>query len=97
MAGLVSPSRIAAANTCASTASPAVTSNWTSAAVSQQHEELAPALLQALAVVSEMLETTTREAAAAGRPTREATQLAKEKDGVPSALGPHSSSSAVTT
>ena len=97
MVGLVSPLGMAAANICASTVSPAVTSNWTRAAVSQQHEALAPALLQALAVVSEMLEMTTREAAAAGRPTSEATQLAKEKAGVPSAFTPHSSSSAVTT
>ena len=77
--------------------STAVTANCTRAAVSQQHAELAPALPQALEVVSEMLETATREAAAAGRPTREATQLAKEKAGVPSALGPHSCSSAVTS
>ena len=40
--------------------------------------------------MSEMLETTTREVEAAGRPTREATQLAKEKAGVPSEFMLHS-------
>ncbi|KAA6417395.1 MAG: hypothetical protein FRX49_12644 [Trebouxia sp. A1-2] len=66
------------------------------AAVSQQQEELAPGLLHELAVVSETLETTTREVEAEGRPTREATQLAKEKAGVPSEFTPHSSTSAAT-
>ena len=77
--------------------STAVTSNCTRAADSQQQEGLAPPLPHLLAVVSVMLVTSTREAAAAGRPTRDATQLAKEKAPVPSALGPHISSSAVTT
>ena len=79
---------VAKAWACA--ASTAVTSNCTTAAVSQQQEELAPGLLHEPAVVSEMLETTTREVEAAGRPTREATQLAKEKAGVPSEFMPHS-------
>ena len=97
MAGPVSPSGMAPAYACASTALPAVTSNWTCAAVSQQQEELAPALPQALALVSLMLVTTTLEAAAAGKPTREATQLAKAKAAVTSAFTPHSSSWEVTT
>ena len=87
---------MAPANAVACAWSTAVTSNRTRAAESQQQEELAPALLQLLAVVSVVLVTSTREAAAAGRPTRDATQLAKEKDGVPSALGPHKSTSAET-
>ncbi len=85
---------VAKAWACA--ASTAVTSNCTMAAVSQQQEELAPGLLHKLAVVSETLETTTREVKAEGRPTREATQLAKEKAGVPSEFTPHSSTSAAT-
>jgi len=85
---------VAKAWACA--ASTAVTSNCTMAAVSQQQEELAPGLLHELAVVSETLETTTREVEAEGRPTRKATQLAKEKAGVPSEFTPHSSTSAAT-
>ena len=88
---------MAPANAAACAWSTAATSNWTRAAESQQQEELAPALPQLLAVVSVVVVTSTREAAAAGRPTRAATQLAKEKAGVPSALGPHNSTSAVTT
>ena len=65
--------------------------------MSQQQEELAPALLQELAVVSETLETTTREVSAEGRPTRDATQLAKEKAGLPSEFTPHSWTSAPTS
>ena len=84
------------AKACACAASTAVTSNCTMAAVSQQQEELAPGLLQELAVVSETLETRTREVEAEGRPTRVATQLAKEKAGVPSEFTPHSSTSAAT-
>ena len=67
-----------------------MTSNRTTVAVSQQQEELEPALPQAAAVVSVMLEGTTREVSAEGKPTKEATQLAKEKAGVPSELTPHS-------
>ena len=97
MAGAVSPCDMTSANATAWFMSTAVTSNWTMVAVSQQHEELAPAPPQALAVVSEVFVTITREAAAAGRPTKDATQLAKEKDGVPSVFGPHSASSVLTT
>ena len=97
MAGAVSPCDMAPAKAAAWAWSTAVTSNWTRAAESQQQEELAPALPQLLAVVSVVLVTCTRAAAAAGRPTRDATHLAKAKAPVPSALGPHTSTSPVTT
>ena len=80
----------------ACTWSTAETSNWTKVAVSQQHEELAPALPQTLPVVSLMMRGITLEASAGARPSCAAAQLAKEKDGVPSAFGPHSASTAVT-
>ena len=77
--------------------STADTSNCTMTALSQQHEELAPALLQAPAVVSLMLLTLTLEASAGAKPSCAAAQLAKEKAGVPSALGPQSCSWEVTS
>ena len=83
MAGPVRPPDMMLAKAWACAASTAVTSNCTMAAVSQQQEELAPGLLHALAVVSETLETRTREVEAEGRPTREATQLAKERQACP--------------
>ena len=98
MAGAVRPGDRAPAKAPAWLWSTAVTSNCTRAAVSQQQELLAPSLPQALSRVSEVLVTRTREAAAAaGRGSREARQVAKEKAGVPSAFTPHTSTSPVTS
>ena len=76
--------------------STAVTSNCTRAAESQQQEELAPPLPHLLAIVSLMKWGMTLKDSAGARPSCAAAQLAKEKDGVPSASGPHSCSWAVT-
>ena len=65
--------------------------------MSQQQEVLAPAVPQAAAVVSLMLRGTTLEASAGAKPSCEATQLAKEKAGVPSEFTPHSCSSVETS
>ena len=87
---------MAPANAAACAWFTAVTSNWTRAAESQQQEELAPALPQLLVVVSLITWGMTLKASAGARPSWAAAQLAKEKEGVPSALGPHSCSWAVT-
>ncbi len=97
MAGLVRLPGMAAANASACAASTADTSNCTKTAVSQQQEEFAPAVPQAAAVVSLMLLGMTLEASAGAKPNCVATQLAKEKAGVPSEFTPHSCSSVETS
>ncbi len=97
MAEPVRVAGMAAAYRSACGASTADTSNCTTTAVSQQQEELAPAVPQAAAVVSLMLLGTTLEASAGAKPSCVATQLAKEKAGVPSEFTPHSCSSMETS
>ncbi len=75
----------------------AETSNCTRAAVSQQHEELDPVLLQALAVASVMLRGMTAEASAGARPSAAAAQVAKVVEGTLAASTAHSCSSALTS
>ena len=90
------PGMVAAyASACA--ASTGDTSNCTTTAESQQQEELAPGLLHESAVVSLMLLGMTLEASAGAKPSCVATQLAKEKAGVPSEFTPHSCRSVETS
>ena len=96
IAGAVMAAGRAPAKAAAWAWSTAVTSNWTRAAESQQQEELAPTLPQVLAVVSLVTWGIILKASVGARPSCAAAQLAKEKNGVPSLLGPHSCSSAVT-
>jgi hypothetical protein len=97
MAGPVRAPGMAATYASACVASTADTSNCTRTAVSQQQEELAPAVPQAAAVVSLMLRGMTLEASAGAKPSCVATQLAKKKAGVPSEFTPHSCSSVETS